>query len=44
MISLIAALALATFPLGPTAPVNDLPLRPFAADRAVPGHGSHAHR
>ena len=34
MISVIAALALAAFPFGPTTPVNDLPLRPFAA--AVP--------
>ena len=34
MISFIAALALTAFPLGPTEPVSDLPLRPFAA--AVP--------
>ena len=31
MISFIAALALTAFPFGPTEPVSDLPLRPFAA-------------
>ena len=31
MIALVAALALVTFPFGPTEPVSDLPLRPFAA-------------
>ena len=36
MIALIAALTLATFPFGPTEPVSDLPLRPFAA--TVPSH------
>ena len=31
MIAFIAALALTAFPIGPTEPVGDLPLRPFAA-------------
>ncbi len=31
MIAFIAALTLAAFPFGPTEPVGDLPLRPFAA-------------
>ncbi len=32
MFSLVAALALAAYPYGPTQPVSDLPLRPFAAE------------